>query len=91
MMMIDCRFKGHGFENMGTGKTPKDVIEGFKKSPLHNEVMLNNGPWVKNPLGQQKYWGSVGAAFLRDPSRNDSKLWHLAPLWFAWEQDNSTC
>ena len=83
MTMIDCRFKGHGYENGGIGKTPKDALEGLKKDAPHNDVMLNKGVWAKFS------WGSVGAAFLRDPSRNEE--WTIAPLWFAEEPDNSTC
>ena len=94
--MIDCRFKGHGYENIGAGKTPKDVIEGLKKSKAHNDVMLNSGMCAfageSGPDAEKgKYWGSVGAAFLREPSKNDSESWHLSPLWFAKESDNSTC
>ena len=81
---------------MGSGKTASDVIEGLKKSPAHNSVMLNADGTKKGGLdwtkqfegpnyGKELQWGSVGVALLHDGDN------HLAPLWFAAEKDNSTC
>ena len=80
---------------MGSGKTASDVIEGLKKSPAHNSVMLNEDGTKKGGLdwskqfgqnaGEELHWGSVGAALLHDGDN------HLAPIWFAAEKDDSTC
>ena len=81
------RFNFTGYENISCGeKTPSEVIEGLKKSPGHNSVMLNEDGRTKGGLDWSKQqWGSVGAALLHDGDN------HLAPLWFAVEKDNSTC
>ena len=59
--------------------TASGAMEGLKKSPSHNDVMLNKGVW------SSYHWGSVGAAHLHNGDN------HFASLWFAVEKDDSTC
>ena len=45
------RFNVTGYENISCGeKTPSEVIEGLKKSPGHNSVMLNEDGRKKGGL-----------------------------------------
>ena len=71
------RFNGTVYEiGPGFGKTASDVIEGFKKSPPHKSVMLNEDGTKKGGLdwskqfgqhaGEELHWGSVGSALLHD-------------------------
>ena len=71
-------YQGEGFENMcgGTGftMTPADALDMWKKSPGHNDVILNQGEMWSN-LEWKAMGGSVDGGF--------------AVLWFGKEVDTN--
>lgn len=70
-------FVGSGYENAhfnSAGATAASAIEGWKKSPGHNAVMINLGTW--KPVK----WQSVGLAIRGK----------YAVMWFAAEEDTES-
>lgn len=74
------RYRGYGFEiaagytmHSGTPITlsPAKTLELWKKSPRHNEVMINTGIWRENP------WAAMGVALVDG----------YASAWFGQEPD----
>jgi len=53
-------YSGNGYEISNSGYTnAQDIVNSWKNSPLHNEVIMNTGPWPK-----EKYdWKALGAVF----------------------------
>lgn len=65
-------YPGNGYENGSAGAgTPEAALDGWKNSPAHNDVMLNNGIWADYP------WGAIGVGFTDG----------YAVLWFGVEVD----
>lgn len=67
-------YTGNGYENAYGGggvATPSGAVDGWKSSPGHNDVMLNQGIWTGYP------WGAVGAGLYQG----------YAVLWFGVEAD----
>jgi uncharacterized protein YkwD len=67
-------YPGNGYENAyggGGNTTPAAAVDGWKNSPAHNEVMLNNGIWANYP------WGAMGAGLYQG----------YAVVWFGVEPD----
>ena len=65
-------YPGFGYENASAGATsPAQALDGWKNSPAHNEVILNQGIWASHP------WQALGAGY------NGS----FAVLWFGEEPD----
>jgi hypothetical protein len=65
-------YPGRGYENAATGAdSPAEAVEGWRASPLHRAVILNEGGWA------DLTWRAVGAALHRG----------YAVLWFGEEVD----
>lgn len=68
-------YKSNGYEiafELSSGATPKDALAGWKKSPGHNNVILEKG--VFNKIG----WKAIGIAIKGD----------YALVWFGEIEDN---
>jgi len=68
-------YSGHGYEIAHWHSqtiTPKEAVEGWKKSPGHNQVMVNSGIW------KDQKWEAMGVGV----SGN------YAVVWFGKERDD---
>lgn len=67
-------YPGNGYENAyggGGNVSPAQAVDGWKNSPGHNDVMLNQGIWVNYP------WGAMGAGLYQG----------YAVVWFGEQTD----
>ncbi|MCD9188083.1 MAG: hypothetical protein LUM44_16800 [Pyrinomonadaceae bacterium] len=57
---LNVDFNGNGFENLyrnlNANATPSLALEGWKKSPLHNSLLLNLGTW------SSQNWEAIGVS-----------------------------
>lgn len=73
---LNVDFNGNGFENLyrnlNANATPALALEGWKKSPLHNSLLLNLGTWTS------QNWEAIGISIRGQ----------FAAVWFGTSNSN---